>query len=279
MLTCQSEGISVFQSELYQTNCFVIETNDLVLIVDPNYLPSELAIIRKHVDAVKGDRPLYLFFTHSDFDHIVGYGSFTDCRIIAGSAFANHPDKVERVSVVERLDDEFYISRPYRIEFPRVDHVIEQEGEQLTIGETVLTFRTAFGHNGDGLMCLVEPCGALITGDYVSDIEFPFVFDTFAAYRSTLEKIVTYGWSVPGLLLLPSHGSVTADQDEILHRAEVSEQYLSLCEEQLELGEGTSRFETFMDLQDYRFKIGFRKRHDANMVLLANEQSLLHNLK
>ncbi|MBP3961179.1 MBL fold metallo-hydrolase [Paenibacillus lignilyticus] len=279
MLTYQTEGISVFQSELYQTNCFVIETEDLVLIVDPNYLPSELAAIRKHVDAVKGNRPLYLFFTHTDFDHIVGYGSFTDCRIIAGTAFANHPDKAERVSVVERLDDEFYISRPYGIVFPRVDHVIEQEGERLVIGETILTFRTAYGHNGDGLMCLVEPIGALITGDYVSDIEFPFVFDTFASYRSTLEKIASYAWSVPHLQLLPSHGSVTSDQDEIMHRAEVSEQYLKLCEEQLELGEVSSRFESFMDVQDYRFKIGFRKRHAANMVLLANEQSILPNLK
>ncbi|SFS60883.1 MBL fold metallo-hydrolase [Paenibacillus sp. BC26] len=279
MLTYQSEAISVFQSELYQTNCFVIETDDLVLIVDPNYLPSELAAIRKHVDAVKRDRPLYLFFTHSDFDHIVGYGSFTDCRIIAGTAFANHPDKAERVSVVERLDDEFYISRPYGIEFPRVDHVIELEGEKLVIGNTILTFSTAYGHNGDGLMCFIEPIGALVTGDYVSDIEFPFVFDTFAAYRSTLEKIVSYAWSVPNLVLLPSHGSVTSDQDEIMHRAEVSEQYLKLCEEQLELGEVSNRLESFMDVQDYRFKIGFRKRHEANLVLLANEQSVLPNLK
>lgn len=271
MLTYQSEHVHVFQSELYQTNAMVIEKEDLVLVVDPNYLPSEVDAIRRYVDEIRGSRELYLFFTHSDFDHIAGYGSFTDCKVIAGAAFANHPDKAERIEVVARLDDEFYIDRPYEIVFPTVDIAIGHEGQQLTVGSTVLTFQTAFGHNRDGLMCHVAPLNLLITGDYVSDIEFPFIFDTYANYRSTLSKIAAYSEESPALLLLPSHGSVTSEQSEVMSRIEASEDYLALTEMLLESVED-SRFEDFMSLHGYRYKRGFRLRHEENMKLLAKER-------
>ncbi|QHW34339.1 MBL fold metallo-hydrolase [Paenibacillus rhizovicinus] len=272
MLTYHAKGLRVFQSELYQTNCFVIETDDLVLVVDPNYLPSEIDAVRQYVDEVQGGRPVYLFFTHSDFDHIVGFGSFADCTVIAGQTLANRQDKADRTAVVERLDDEFYIRRPYGIDYPRVDIAVAEEGERLTIGGTTLTFRTAYGHNDDGLMCLVEPLNMLITGDYVSDIEFPFVFDTYGHYRQTLAKIASFSRDYDDLLLLPSHGAVTADGKEIARRIADSEAYLRLTEELLDERDD-SRFEAFMDRLGYRFRLGFRLRHEANMQQLAQERA------
>jgi hydroxyacylglutathione hydrolase len=54
----------------------------MVLIVDLNWLPNEVDDIRNYVDSVKGDRELYLLFTHGDFDHIIGYKAFPGAKII-----------------------------------------------------------------------------------------------------------------------------------------------------------------------------------------------------
>lgn len=271
MITYQSESLMIFQSELYQTNSSVLVTQDLVLLTDPGFLPSELQAIRTFLDEVKGERPVYVFFTHSDWDHIVGYGAFKDCTTIAGDIFAEQTDQAKAVEINASLDDEFYIIRSYDIEYPRVDMILRKEGEALTVGQTVLTFYSAAGHNPDGWMCMVGQGEMLITGDYLSDIEFPFVFHTYAAYRNTLSKLRGLSNTCPNLLLVPSHGSVTDRQEEIRHRLDVSEAYLQLTEELLEQPD-EARLEDFMKDQNYKFKRTLARRHETNLNLLIQEK-------
>lgn len=68
--------VTLFQSDLYMTNSLVMETDDCVLVTDPCWLPREVEEIRRYVDNILGARRLFLLFTHSDFDHIIGYGAF-----------------------------------------------------------------------------------------------------------------------------------------------------------------------------------------------------------
>jgi hydroxyacylglutathione hydrolase len=272
MLKYAEEGLAVFQSELYQTNSVVLQTKDLVLITDPGYLPSEVVTLRNYLDEVKGDRPVYLFFTHSDFDHIAGFGAFTDCIVIAGKVLAEETDRQAAVHAILRSDDGLYIDRPYEIVYPRVDQVIREEGQSIVVGDTTLTFFSAYGHNPDGLMCFVEPQQFLITGDYLSDIEFPFVYYSYADYRSTLSQMKVLTEQYPDLFLLTSHGSVTNDLEEIRKRLAVSEAYLSLTEELLD-NPNDERFQKFMDEQGYKFKIGFAGRHADNIRVLSQERA------
>ena len=69
-------NVTIFQSALYQTNSTVVRTDDLVLVVDPALLPDEVAAIREYVESIREDRSVFLVFTHSDFDHIIGYKAF-----------------------------------------------------------------------------------------------------------------------------------------------------------------------------------------------------------
>jgi hydroxyacylglutathione hydrolase len=266
------ESLAVFQSGLFQTNSAVLITKDLVLVTDPGYLPSEIDAIRSYVDQVKGDRPVYLFFTHSNYDHIAGYGAFAECSVIAGLAFNEQTGQHYEVERILKMDDDLYINRPYKIEYPRVDHVIRKEGESLVVGDTILTFYTAYGHNSDGIMCLVEQSQILITGDYLSDIEFPFVYDSFVAYRNTLSTMKRIAEQYPGLLLLPGHGSVTDQPEEILHRIMVSEQYLELTENLL-LHPDEEKLQRFMDDNRYSFKRVLVRRHEDNMNVLVKEKA------
>jgi hydroxyacylglutathione hydrolase len=272
MLKYEKESLAVFQSGLYQTNSAVVVTKDLVLVTDPGYLLSEIDAIRSYVDQVKGDRPVYLFFTHSNFDHIAGYGAFTDCIVIAGEAFNEQTDQHHALEIILNRDDDFYINRPYKITYPRVDHVIRKEGESLVVGDTILIFHTAYGHNPDGIMCFVETSQILIVGDYLSDIEFPFVYDSFAAYRNTLCTLKRIAEQYPGLLLLPGHGSVTDQPEEIRHRILVSEQYLELTEQLLLLPD-EGKLQRFMDDNHYLFKRILARRHEDNMNVLVKEKA------
>jgi hydroxyacylglutathione hydrolase len=77
-----SPQVRVFQSALFQTNTTVVTTDDMVLLVDPNWLPLEIAEIRQFVETQSGGKkPIYLLFTHSDYDHIIGYRALYCTRL------------------------------------------------------------------------------------------------------------------------------------------------------------------------------------------------------
>ncbi|MCC3371667.1 MBL fold metallo-hydrolase [Cohnella sp. REN36] len=263
MRTYKDGAVAVFRSEIYQTNAIVVCTEDLVLVVDPGYLPSEVQAVREYVDQVKEHRPVFAFYTHSDYDHIAGYGAFADEVTVASQAFAETTDPRAAVEEIERHDDAFYIERPYAHAYPKADYIVRKEGEAIGAGRTTLTFYRAPGHHPDGLMCIVEPLGLLIPGDFLSDVEFPFVYDSFANYRSTLASFERVVEGREGLLLLPSHGTPTDDPADIRLRLAESVRYLDLVERQGDSADETA-FEAYMARNGYAFKRGLRERHADN---------------
>ena len=68
--------------------------------------------------------------------------------------------------------------------------------------------------------------GLLIVGDYLSNVEFPFVYHSVSDYRrtlTTLEEILTQG----GVrLLISGHGDPTDDRREMQRRIDDSRRYL-----------------------------------------------------
>lgn len=187
MIQYQDKHLTVFESQLYKTTSTVIQTEDCVIVVDPCLLPSEVDEIREHVVSMKGNRPVYLIITHSDWDHIVGAGAFPEAIVIASEAFQlKNPNEI--LEQVKAFDDEYYIDRKTPVVYPNVDIVVKKDGEQLKIGNTTLTFYEAKGHTDDGIFAIVEPLGIWIAGDYLSDIEFPFIYSSSTDYMKTLEK-------------------------------------------------------------------------------------------
>ncbi|TVY08928.1 MBL fold metallo-hydrolase [Paenibacillus cremeus] len=275
-LSFTNEHIAVYQSRLYLMNSAVIQTDDLVLVTDPGYLPDEVSELRGYVDCIRGERPLYVLYTHSDFDHIAGYGAFPDAIHLAGEAFAERTDRAAAVREVMRYDDEYYIDRPYAIDYPRAD-VVCRAGETLKVGGTTLSFYDAGGHNPDGILTVVQPLGILIAGDYLSDIEFPFVYHSFAEYRSTLRTLealaAAAGDTVRLQLLLPGHGSVTEDGAELQKRIRDSHAYLELVEAEAASESGErGAFDAFLDTQGYRFRLCMGRRHEDNLMVFKQER-------
>lgn len=227
MIQFQKQGVTVFQSALFQTTSTVIEGDEFILVADPNWLPGEIEEIQQHVEQIRNEKELYLLFTHGDFDHIIGYRAFPGAKVIGSKGLNDHPDKQHKLDLIEQFDNEYYITRDYPVDFPNIDIIIEEDGQQLVIGGTTITLYLAPGHTHDGLFTVIEPMGIWIAGDYFSNFELPFLYDSAKAYLTTLNKADAILQSHSVKVLVPGHGQAAESKDEIKKRIEMAEDYLN----------------------------------------------------
>ena len=266
MIQFKRPGLCVFESALYQTTTTVVDTADMVLVVDPNWLPDEVAEVVSYVQEIRAGRPIYLFFTHSDYDHIIGYEAFPGAKTIASSAFVENTAKDKEVQQIKAFDDKHYIQRNYGISYPKIDMVIAEDEAFLSLAETRIRFWLSPGHNGDGLFALVEPLGIWIAGDYLSDIEFPFIYHSVADYRDTLEKAAHILAQAHPKVLVPGHGSTTTDPMEMQKRIQLSHEYIDRAERHIKEEEVFDE-QWLWDL--YPFPIGLKSLHEDNIQLIS----------
>lgn len=268
MIQYEQKPVTVFESALFKTTSTVLYTDDLVLVVDPNWLPGEIEMIRQYVAAVRKNRPLYLLFTHSDYDHIIGYGAFPEATVIASAAFADSPDQDAQIEQILQFDDDYYVDRPYPIGYPQVDIRVEKDGQTLRVGGTTLHFYLAPGHNRDGIFTIVEPLGVWIAGDYLCEVEFPYIYFSSLAYEETLSKTEGILAQFDISLLIPGHGEVATDAVSIRQRKQVALAYIHALREAIRQGKD---FDTGPLWEQYRYPRLMRKYHEDNIKLIQKE--------
>ena len=271
MFQYHSEPISILESALYRTTTTIIQTKDMVLLVDPNWLPKEVELIQQIIKGTLNDRPLYLLFTHSDFDHIIAYRAFPTAKIIASKSLIENPDWEKELTAIYDFDEQFYITRNYEIQYPfEADVVVERDGQSFELGQTKLHFYLAPGHKHDSIFTIVEPVGAFIAGDYLSNIEFPFVNDSFKAYENTLEKVENILIKHSLKLMIPGHGDVCFDSRSVLERQMDALHYIRMLKKSIRLDQD------FGDAlwKKYPFKKALLEEHNNNIALLKKEMSI-----
>lgn len=257
MLHFQKNNLTVFQSSLYKTTSAVIQTENVIILTDPTWLPHEVSDIRHYIDELLGSRDLYIIYTHSDFDHIIGSGAFPGATVIASEEFQTNNKKEKILKEIHDFDQEYYIERDYEIDYPTVDRVIKEDGEKLELGDMTLTFYKAPGHTNDGLFTVIEPSNIFLSGDYLSDVEFPFIESSYQDYVQTVDKARWLTDHHDIKTHVPGHGNVTDNKKEILDRIEFSKMYLK------RLMEDDSTLE--QELKDtFRFYEGMRASHTKN---------------
>ena len=224
MLIWKDTCLEIHRSPLYQTLSSAVITADCRLLVDPALLPEEVEHLQAWAATHRPDLPLYVLFTHADYDHILGAGAFLDAHSIGHARFLTHPDPEAVLAEVRAFDDKYYIERRYPLVFPRPEHAVTNGG--LQIGRTGLTFWESPGHTDNGLFTLLEGSGILWVGDYLSDFELPFVYHCVDAYRSTLKLARRIIEQEDIRLLVPGHGRPTTDRREMLRRVTMAEQHL-----------------------------------------------------
>ncbi|PFA63097.1 hydrolase glyoxylase [Bacillus sp. AFS015802] len=264
MIHFKNDHLIVFRSSLYQTTSAVVKTDDVMILTDPNWLPNEVQAIRDYVDRELGNRQLYIIYTHSDFDHIIGCGAFPEAKVIATEELKNHEYKNEIVQKIHQFDQRYYIKRDYVPHFPHVDHAISYDGEKLDLSDLSLTFYKAPGHTHDGLFTVVEPLGIFLSGDYLSDVEFPFIFSSYIDYKNTLKKAESILRDHTVHIHVPGHGSVTEDPAEVERRMEESTYYID------NLLQDSDNVEAFYR-ERYAFFEGMKNIHSENIEMAKKE--------
>lgn len=260
MLHFKENKLTVFQSALYQTTSAVIELDTAVVLTDPTWLPKEVEQIKDYVHTIRGERDLYIIYTHSDFDHIIGAGAFPDATVIASEAFHLNPHKEKVLQEIRDFDQQYYIERQHAVLYPEVDKIIKEDGETLTLGEATLTFYKAPGHTNDGIFTVIEPYGIFLSGDYLSDVEFPFITSSYQDYIHTIDKAVWIMKHHDIRFHVPGHGSAADDRQEIMERVDFSKNYLRRlknADQQLEEKLRTT----------FQFYEGMKNAHEENIRL------------
>ncbi len=266
-LVLNTPELLVWESALFRTvTTLLIGPRHLVLF-DPNWLPEEISAIRKVVDDRKAGKDCYLVFTHSDYDHIIGYGGFPEFTIIASAAFTRQPKQAEIVQEIADFDDQYYIERDYPIAYPTVDKVVEGDGESMVLGGEHYVFYQAPGHNDDGLLIFNQDRGVLLVGDYLSEVEFPYVYHSVAQYRNTLDKIEKLLVSEKVYLLISGHGDPARDLADMRRRIMDSRHYLDLLENSVRTG---AAFDLDRLFQRYRFPKIMRTYHEGNQRIMTD---------
>jgi hydroxyacylglutathione hydrolase len=264
----QDKGITVFQSALFKTNTTVVYSPDYVVVVDPNWLPDEVMTIRSWVEKKFEGLPIFLIFTHSDYDHIIGYGAFPSAKVIASEAFEKNPNKDKTIEEIVKFDHDYYLDRTYPTVYPKVHNVLRGKSGMLDIANDSLSYLFAPGHNPDGIMIHSALNNVVLLGDYLSDIEFPFVYHSFAAYKETLNNLKNWDKINAETIFVPGHGTTFTGFTSLEERLEESLTYFRLLEESV--------------LEDKPFpeqwlwsKYAYRKNqenfHQANIELLKKE--------
>ncbi|MEK3765078.1 MBL fold metallo-hydrolase [Solibacillus sp. FSL K6-4121] len=251
----KNENITVFQSVLYQTTSAVVKTERAIILTDPNWLPNEINEIKAYIQTIIGERKLFIIYTHSDFDHIIAAGAFPNATTIASEAFVNRSDKEKALEEIHQFDAQYYIQRDYPIVYPTIDIVIKEDGQTVNLEDASCTFYLAPGHTCDGLFTVVEPYGILLAGDYLSDVEFPFIED-LKCYKNTLQKAAAIMSDNKIQTLVPGHGQVTNNLLEIQKRLDDSMLYLN------NLVMGIDQEEALR--KQYPFYKGLKEMHELN---------------
>ncbi|MCY0874674.1 MAG: MBL fold metallo-hydrolase [Firmicutes bacterium] len=262
----QNANFIVFESHLFKTTSTVVQTEDCIIVVDPTWLPREVAEIRGYVEKIKGHRPVYLVLTHGDWDHVLGYGAFSDAIVIGSEALSQGRNRSQVLEQITTFDDQYYLDRDYPLLYPKVDVIVRENGQVLEIGETTLTFYQANGHTDDGIFAIIDPLGLWIAGDYLSDVEFPYIYYNSTTYEHTLEKANAILANHDVRFLIPGHGHIAETHSEIYRRSQESVRYIRELRRAMISGADASYL-----LHGYSYRTSMHNFHEENMKLISKE--------
>lgn len=204
----------------------VVMIDDIgVYLFDPCYFDDEIREIRSFVTPYEHGRELNLILTHSDFDHIAGVPYFAPEYRVWGASTWDTDNEQRAIGKIELFDSQYYVNRPWQGTMNRIDFARHFEnGESYQDAH----FVHAKGHTNDGLVTIKN--GIAVVGDYLSALEFPFIYTSYYDYCETLRNLRNVFAEHQVDLVIPQHGPYAEGAEEIERRFVVAEDYLAALE-------------------------------------------------
>jgi hydroxyacylglutathione hydrolase len=261
-------GVYVHTSHIQKLQSVVLVDEESIYVFDPCYFPDEISEIRELARSFETPkREKVLVLTHSDFDHIAGVHEFAGYKVIASSDW-DESNELKSIEKIEMFDSEFYIDRKWAGKMPRVpiDHKVDH-GQKM--GK--MTFYHAKGHTWDGLVSIYGQLA--IVGDYLSDVEFPFVYTSFHAYMDTLSMFSHIFERHSVDTVITQHGPAALHEKDIQRRIELSRDYLQRVAELV--SEGMERGLS----QEHIVESGIHFLYDSQPIAIGIQSFHKNNFK
>jgi glyoxylase-like metal-dependent hydrolase (beta-lactamase superfamily II) len=216
----------VVTSGFWQTNAVALRVGEEAMLIDSPYLPDELDALPSLL-AGAGFEPDGLIATHADFDHLLGRLAFPGMTLglCESSVERLHRAPGEAQRALRQYDDEFYVSRPAPLALGQVQ-ALPVPGH-LELGDRELELHPAEGHTADGMVLFDRAQGLLIVGDYLSDVEIPWIHGALADYRATLARLAPL--VEEAATVVPGHGA-PHDRETTLRLLDEDVDYLDALE-------------------------------------------------
>jgi glyoxylase-like metal-dependent hydrolase (beta-lactamase superfamily II) len=227
----------VVTSAFWQTNAVALRAGGEAVLIDSPYLPDELDALPSLL-AGAGFEPDGLLATHADFDHLLGRLAFPGKTLGLGESsverLRREPGSAQRD--LRDYDAEFYVQRPVPLALGQVQGL--PVPGRVELGERELELQPAEGHTVDGMALFDRAQGVLVVGDYLSDVEIPWISDGGALdeYRATLARLASL--VEDAATVVPGHGA-PHDRETALRLLDEDADYLDALERgERELPEG-----------------------------------------
>jgi glyoxylase-like metal-dependent hydrolase (beta-lactamase superfamily II) len=196
----------VVTSRIWQTNATALRAGGEVMLIDSPYFPDELEALPSLLSQA-GFTPNALFCTHADYDHVLGRVAYPDLTMGVGDPTMEriraHPGEAQRE--LREEDDRQYVKRPGPLALGNLQSL--PVPGYLELGGQEIELHPADGHTPDGTALLARFMGVLVVGDYLSDVEMPWISPggSLADYRATLARLSPLVEAAE--MVVPGHGS------------------------------------------------------------------------
>jgi glyoxylase-like metal-dependent hydrolase (beta-lactamase superfamily II) len=227
----------VVTSGFWQTNAVALRAGEEAVLIDSPYLPDELDALPSLL-AGAGFEPDGLLATHADFDHLLGRIAFPGMTLGLGESSVErlHREPGSAQRALRAYDAEFYVSRPAPLALGQVQGL--PVPGRVEVGDRELELHPAEGHTPDGMALFDRALGLLVVGDYISDVEIPWISEggSLTEYRATLARLAPL--VADATTVVPGHGA-PHDRETALRLLDEDVEYLDALERgELSLPEG-----------------------------------------
>jgi glyoxylase-like metal-dependent hydrolase (beta-lactamase superfamily II) len=196
----------VVTSRIWQTNATALRAGGEVMLIDSPYFPDELEALPSLLQQA-GFTPDALFATHADYDHVLGRVAYPELTMGVGDPTMEriraNPGEVQRDLRDE--DARNYVARPAPLALGNLQSL--PVPGYLELGDQEIELHPADGHTPDGTALLARFAGLLVVGDYLSDVEIPWISPggSLSDYRATLARLAPLVEAAQ--MVVPGHGS------------------------------------------------------------------------